>query len=226
MNMVKRTHRRANVMGLINATKGKVKQHHLFMSEVKKKKKSKLHQTVQHQIRDCYRKLCVPCVSEALDSCWDASAWSGADGSGWNSRTEHVSSEGEEEEGISDGEGPAEAAGLVHAAPPWSWRSLAQNLHRKRVSMRPAWPLRCRGAEPASLLQGRGAQQGRPEETGNNARFKRRARQTGQRREPKLLRQQLRVLRDPRRRLHALRPGCLLPARSGFHPQGAQVPGR
>lgn len=39
MNMVKRTHRRANVMGLINATKGKVKQHHLFMSEVKKKKK-------------------------------------------------------------------------------------------------------------------------------------------------------------------------------------------
>lgn len=41
MNMVKRTHRRANVMGLINATKGKVKQHHLFMSEVKKKKKKK-----------------------------------------------------------------------------------------------------------------------------------------------------------------------------------------
>lgn len=55
------------------------------------------------------------CVSEAPDTCWDASARSGAHGSGWHG---HVSAEGQKEERISDGEGPAEAAGLVQAAPP------------------------------------------------------------------------------------------------------------
>lgn len=160
---------------------------------------------------------------EPRDTCWDASAWSGAHGSGWHG---HVSAEGQKGERISDGEGPAEAAGLVQAAPPRSGRSLAQNLHRKRVSRSWAWPFRGCAPEPASLPQGRGAQQGRLGGTGNHARLKRRARQTGQRGEPKLLRQQHRVLRDPRGRLHALRPGRLLPACGGFHPQGAQIPAR
>lgn len=46
------------------------KSYKIFMSEVFKNRTS----IRLHQIHDCRGRICVPRVSEALDSCWDASA--------------------------------------------------------------------------------------------------------------------------------------------------------
>lgn len=57
----------------------------------------------------------------------------------------------------------------------------------------------------------------------NNSCFKRGALKAGQHREPEFLRQRGCLLWHPCRRLHTLRPRCLLQTGRWFHPQSAQV---